>query len=272
MAISLSKWIGTNVRILATVPLLLVLAACQTVEPIQSGEKVGLVLLHGKNSRPEASIQPLASSLSGAGVLVEAPLMPWGRGRIYDKGYEESMVEIDEAVQRLKDRGAKKIIVGGHSLGVNAAIGYGARRENLSGLILLAAGHTLRPQILPVIGSSLAKARRMVAEGDGGKMSTFRDFNQGRRPTRAMTANVYLSWFDPDGPASVRKNVANLKKGTPVLLVTGNRDRVAQPAKAFIFDNLPPHPLNKFELIPSTHRGTPGDAIQVVADWLRALE
>src|SRR5713101_7164519 len=41
----------------------------------------------------------------------------------------------------LKSRGAKKIILIGHSLGANAAIGYAATRGPLAAVIALAPGH-----------------------------------------------------------------------------------------------------------------------------------
>jgi pimeloyl-ACP methyl ester carboxylesterase len=120
---------------------LALLTACQTtkVDPLP-GDRIGMVLMHGKGGTPKY-VSSLGSALRGAGVLVETPSMPWSRHRIYDKGYEESMDEIDTYVAQLKAAGARRIFVAGHSLGANAALGFGARREGLSGIILLAYGH-----------------------------------------------------------------------------------------------------------------------------------
>ena len=116
----------------------LLVAAVLTVYFAGKKDQIGLVLMHGKGGAPSGAISELVESLSDAGILVEAPLMPWGKGRIYDKTYDGAMGEIDDAVSRLKSRGAGRIFVGGHSQGANAALGFAARRERLSGVILLA--------------------------------------------------------------------------------------------------------------------------------------
>lgn len=92
---------------------------------------------------PKSPIGKLASALKGAGFLVVAPDMPWSRSRGFDKTYEETMAEIDDAVERLKEAGATKIVVGGHSIGANAALGYGARREGLAGVTVIAPDHVV---------------------------------------------------------------------------------------------------------------------------------
>ena len=128
----------------ALVLALVVLTASQAVkaDPI-SGDKIGVVLLHGKGGGAKW-VYDLGNDLESAGALVETPEMPWSKDRIYDKGYEESMSEIDTYVARLKADGAKRIFIAGHSLGGNAALGYAARHKGLSGVILLAYGHTPR--------------------------------------------------------------------------------------------------------------------------------
>ncbi len=101
----------------------------------------GVVLLHGKGGTPTSMIEGLTESLRKEGAVVEAPELPWSRRRMYDATYDQAMAEIDLAVQKLKWAGATKIVVAGHSLGANAAIGYGARRDGLAAVIALAPGH-----------------------------------------------------------------------------------------------------------------------------------
>jgi hypothetical protein len=151
------------------------------------------------------------------------------------------------------------------------ALGYGARREGLSGIILLAAGHTLSPRFQRIVSPGLAKARGMVAAGNGGQVSTFVDFNQGRRPERRITAEIYISWFDLDGPAPMIKNARNLKPGTPVLWINAEGDWVAERDKSSILGALPRNARNKAVVISSTHGQTPRDAAEVVRDWLTNL-
>ena len=84
---------------------------------------VGVILMHGKGGTAgeRSSIGKLAESLESEGFIVLAPDMPWHELRIWDKSFDESMVEIDGYVAELKSKGAKKIVVGGQSLGANAA-------------------------------------------------------------------------------------------------------------------------------------------------------
>ena len=102
-----------------------------------AGDKVGVVLMHGKNrtAKAKSPIGKLMYELEVADFIVIAPDMPWSRTRGFDKTYVESMAEIDKAVAKLRDKGATKIVVGGHSIGANAALGYGARREGLAGIL-----------------------------------------------------------------------------------------------------------------------------------------
>jgi len=121
----------------------LVLVLLIATTQLHAEEKVGVLLMHGKwgTSLPRSPIGKLAEALESEGYLVAAPDMPWSRDRGYDKTYEESMSEIDEIVKELRNRGATKIVVGGHSIGANAALGYGARREGLAGILAIAPGH-----------------------------------------------------------------------------------------------------------------------------------
>jgi len=93
--------------------------------PAVAGEKIGVVLMHGKNrtASEKSPIGKLAYALEVADFIVVAPDMPWSRSRGFDRTYAETMAEIDRAVANLKDKGATKIVVGGHSLGANAALG-----------------------------------------------------------------------------------------------------------------------------------------------------
>lgn len=110
--------------------------------PLHAEGKTGVVLMHGKwgTSLPGSPVGKLASYLRNEGFLVAAPEMPWSRERGLDKPYEDAMSEIDEIVKQLRDQGATRVVVGGHSMGANAAIGYGARREGLAGVMAIAPG------------------------------------------------------------------------------------------------------------------------------------
>ncbi len=232
---------------------------------------IGMVLMHGKGGGTNR-VDDLARGLRDAGVRVTTPLMPWGRGRIYDRTYDQAMGEIDAAFAKLKADGARRLVVAGHSLGANAALGYAARRDGLSGAILLAAGHSLAGRLRDLVADDVTKAKAMIAAGNADQEAEFQDFNQGRRPLRRITARIYLSWFDPDGPAAMAINARNFKPGAPLLWISGERERISKVGRGLVFDKLPPHPLNRYLMIPGSHVEIPANAVALVLAWLRSLQ
>ena len=111
----------------------------------------------------------------------------------------------------------------------------------------------------------------MIDAGNGSSTASFGDINQGKPFTRKVRADVYYSWFAPDGPASDSTNAGNVKKGTAVLWVSGDKDRVSEYGQRLVWNRVPDDSRNKFEVISSDHRNTPNDSAKIVADWLRSL-
>src|SRR6185503_12896654 len=144
-----------------------------------AGEDLGVVLLHGKGGSPTGYIRELASALQAKGYLVSTPTMPWAKNRIYDASFEEAMAEIDREVDALHQKGAKLVVVGGQSLGANAALGYAASRDRIGGIIALAPAHNPEsPAFARRLGSDLQRAKAMVAAGKGKEKQAFSDLNQ----------------------------------------------------------------------------------------------
>ena len=112
------------------------------------GETVGVVMMHGKHGTP-AQLQQLAAAVANAGFLVERPEMCWSAARIYDRSYLECFADIDAAAARLKEHGVTAIVVLGMSLGGNAALDFGARRQGLKAIIALAPAHSLAASSTP---------------------------------------------------------------------------------------------------------------------------
>ena len=236
-----------------------------------AGDDVGVVLLHGKGGSPAGYIRELAAALQGRGYLVSTPEMPWAKDRIYDASFEEAMAEIDRQVDALRQKGAKLVVVGGQSLGANAALGYAAARGRLGGIIALAPAHNPEIQTFARrMGPDVRRARALVAAGKGKEKQAFSDLNQGQVLEVTATAEVYLSWFDPDGPAVMPKSAASIKTPTPLLFIVGSADRSA-PAKDYIFDKAPAHAKSKFVTVSADHFTLPTAAIEEVLTWLVAL-
>jgi dienelactone hydrolase len=261
------KWIF---RLLA--PAMLLLAApTSAVAQSNSLNGLGVVLMHGKGGAPGGLIGSTAAALQAEGAKVVMPQMPWARARMYDAGYEQAMVEIDNAVAQLKAQGATRIAVGGQSFGANAAIGYAARRGGLVAVIALAPGHVPElPVFAKHVAPGVAKARQLVAEGKGDQRASFPDLNQGKTFDVPATAKTYLSYFDPDGPAPMRKNGAAMKS-VPFLWVIGREDPLFSMGADYVFNRAPKHPKSKYLEINARHDNTPDVSKADVVAWLKSL-
>jgi dienelactone hydrolase len=143
---------------------------------------------------------------------------------MYDATFDDSMSEIDRAVEALRQRGAKKVVVAGQSMGANAALGYAATRQGADAVIALAPGHT--PDLISAtFAGDVQRARDLIAAGNGKEKQQFGDSNRGTHFTVTATPEVYLSWFDPDGSAVVPKSAAAIKKPLPILTIIASRGK-----------------------------------------------
>src|SRR6516225_3347596 len=172
--------------------------------PLQAAslQGMGVVFLHGKGMWPGAFDGGIPGALEAEGAQVSSPEMPWSLRRMYGATFEQAMAEIDTAVAGLKAKGAARIVVIGHSLGANAAIGYAARNPDLAAVVALAPGHLPEAEGLRSHArEAVAKAKELIAAGQGDVPRSFPDLAQGIPLTTTATPRVYLSMFDPDGPA-----------------------------------------------------------------------
>jgi dienelactone hydrolase len=230
---------------------------------------IGVVALHGKGDRAGSSgITQLVLALMQKGFVVIAPEMPYSKYRKYDKSYEETVLEIDNAVKELKKRGALKIFIAGHSMGANVALHY-ATQTKVDGVIAVAPGHTPDlERFQETTGDSVLRARKMVEEGKGYNREIFTDINQGNISSVEVPAYIYLSWFDPDGHAVIPRNASTMKPDTALLWVVGKLDPLYKRGTQYAFDLAPPNPRNKYLVINSNHWNTPTDAAGEIIKWL----
>jgi pimeloyl-ACP methyl ester carboxylesterase len=233
-------------------------------------EQIGVVLLHGKTSRPEQHIGMLIGPLKHEHYLVEVPEMPWSYRRYLTADYDTALTEIDRAVEKLKRRGATRIIVAGHSMGANAALAYAATRRNVAGAILLAPGHF--PDLLASrFAPDVATAKEMVRSGHGGKSACFHDVNQGTMLMPCTKAAVYVSYFDPEGLGAMSKTASQLSSQIPLLYVVGKQDIHFSDGPS-IFEKAPHNPLSRYVVVDAGHIDTPSAAISEVTSWLHSLQ
>lgn len=263
-------------RIIGRILALFIAAICAiscsspTVKPFIPNEKIGIVLLHGKGGDTRW-VDPLASTLRSAGAQVLTPNMPWDKSRIYGKGFEESLLDIQRLVGQLRSAGANRIYVAGHSLGAIAAAGYGARIGDIQGIILLAPGHfTSQPDFERKFAEDVRKAEDLIASGKGDQVTVFNDISSGQSSTRYVSPNIYWSWFSPTGPADFVSNMSSLKDGVSVLYVAASRDGIPETKnQSYAFDKAPTNPKNKFVIISSSPLDVPRQSTEIVSDWLR---
>lgn len=240
----------------ALVPLLSVAVALGAMAPALAFELrgAGVVLIHGK-AGGQGPLQPLAQGLKARGATVVLPRMSWTSGY---RTYDQTLGEVQAAVSRLKAGGASRIVLAGHSLGANISMGYAARVGGVDAVVALAPGH--RPDfIASQTGESLAQAKAMVAAGQGAQKGRFLDFNQGRTFPITTTAEAYLNFFDPSGPAAQAAQASGVR--VPTLWVIGTGDRAAMNDRAAYSGTR--------IVVEADHQTTPRVAVAEVIDWLQ---
>jgi pimeloyl-ACP methyl ester carboxylesterase len=261
---------GAAPALLALVQALCLLALIAAPARAGSLAGVGVVFLHGKGVWAGAFDGGIPSALEADGAVTAEPEMPWSLMRMYGATYEEAMREIDAAVDGLKAKGATRIVVIGHSLGANAAIGYAARHRQSAAVVAMSPGHLPETdEMRDHTADALAMARALVASG-----ATWRriwpDQVQGI-PTLAMASPaVYLSMFDPDGPAVIPRNAAALN-GVPLLWVVGKSDPIFARGRDYAFARAPKNTKSRYIEVSAGHLATPWVARSQVVEWLKSL-
>ena len=231
----------------------------------------GVVVLHGKWGDP-SQMRPIAEALEEAGFAVERPAMPWAGYRNYDRPYGEAMAEIAEAAGHLREKGARNIVICGQSLGGNATLGYGVDHADPAALVLIAPAHLPEGERLArEVAGSVARARDMVAAGEGGDTASFLDVNSGNR-TRwpRLPATTYLSYYDPDGPAAM-SHFAPAVKVTRIVWLPADQDPATADFSAQVLPRLPATAQIQRVDLPGEHLDAPQEAAKRIVDVLRAI-
>lgn len=252
----------------ATTVFSLILAFLLAFPPaVPAGERIGVVLIHEKNSAPDRGLGLAADALVASGCLVERPEMPWSNLRGFDSPLEEAFKEIESGVVKLRARGAGRIVLVGHSLGAAAAVAYAASRPGVSAVAVLAPAHVPERWRLE-LEPSVAQAKAMVAKGQGGDKARFADVCQGAVVSSPMRADAYVSYFDPDGPMALSRSLTRLGRGVAVLWAVGLDDPDAAPGLDLM--RAQGNPMSRYLEVKADHYGTPDAAARELADWVLA--
>lgn len=260
-------------RLLVALSLFLVIAFGSSA--VYAQQRIGVLMLHGKNpgSNQDPNSGMLKPVFEREGWLVLFPDMPWSRGRYLDGNWDKAMAEMAVHVKTLREQGASKIVIVGHSMGAPAALSHAARGGDVQALVLLAPGHIpagyyTSPR-LKAVRDSIDEARALVAASKGDSRERFSDINQGKQQTVVTTARDYLSYFDPASDAEMSLTAARLPPTLPVLTAIGEKDPLFKHIRAYYVDKLPANPKNKYLEVSGGHLETPRVASDDIITWIK---
>ena len=260
------------------------LGICVLCAQAQDAVKVGVVLMHGKQGGglKDTSLDSLNKKLQDAGMTVDKPEMPWSFNRFLDGDWDMAMAEIHKHVQKMRQGGAHKVVLVGHSLGSPAALSYVVRHSGVDAIALLAPGHVPRhfyecipysPIRMCAIKNSVDDARQELEKGNADKKQRFNDINQGRSSPVWMTPRAYLSYYDPNADAEMAVTAPRVPGHVPVLWVIGDKDYLIREGRQYVFDKLPRNAKSRYLEVSANHLTTPAVAADQVVEWIKqALE
>ena len=220
-------------------------------EPFSAaGGPVGALVLHGITGTP-ASVRGLAAALAGAGLSVEAPLLP-GHGTTVEDlaavGWPQWAAAVDGAYLDLAGR-CERVLVAGLSMGGTLACWLAARHAAVAGLVCV------NPMVEPPAASFLDLLDDFLANGATMIPPIGADIAQpgGREPAYAQLP-----------VASLRSLVAALGDlerqlpaiACPLLLFTSAVDHVVPPASSDLLAARVGGPVERVALTRSYHVAT----------------
>jgi pimeloyl-ACP methyl ester carboxylesterase len=252
-------------RSLAAVALLLAAFAVQA-------QVLGVIMMHGKWATPPYWHLSVSKAIEQEGWPVVELVMPWAGNRLYDASYESGLKQIADAVKELRAKGVKCVVVGGHSFGGNAAVAFAASGGDLDGVLAMAPAHA--PRKLYAIGmtrDAVDRARELVASGHGDTRVSFIDPNVGQNRSLSARADVFLSFFDPEGIADIPSSAARIPRSVPLMWVVGSADPLASLGEDHAFRKAPLHPLSRYVVVAADHFNTPSAGREQIIEWLKAV-
>lgn len=235
--------------------------------------RIGVVLMHGKGGAPTQLVADLAVALEGQGWLVANLEMPWSGRRDYDADVGAAEREVETALKSLRDQGAQKLFVAGHSQGGVFAL-YFAGKHTVDGVIAIAPGGNVGNQLFrEKLGETVDLARQLVAAGKGDEKARLADYERatGSYPV-ITTPAVYLTWFDPTGAMNQTLAIQTINPKVPVLYVAPSNDYPGLlKIKQQMFGALPANPQTRLYEPNASHVGAPSASVQAIVDWATAV-
>ena len=235
-------------------------------------QALGVVMMHGKWGTLPPWHTTVSRSIEHEGWPVIELAMPWAGNRLYDAPYESALKQIADAVKELRAKGVKRVIVGGHSFGANAAIAYAGSGGDSDGILAMASGHLPRSSYNNgTTKDTVDQARQLMAAGRGNEILNFIDTNQGKRRTLRARADIFLSYFDPEGLGDIPTSMAHIGKPLPLMWLVGTGDQLFARGQVFAYDRAPLHPLSRYVVVEADHLNTPSVGREQVIEWLKTI-
>jgi hypothetical protein len=248
--------------------LLLSCASASALAQSASRPQVGVVVMHGSGSS-SAGMSYLAERLRQPGWAVANIDMPWSTTGQFGEPVEAAEKKVLGELERLRSRGATKLVLVGYSKGGLFAA-HMAGKVKVDALVAIAPNGGSDQKKL---GDQLDKARALVAQGKGQERTLLKDGDVVGADIRydlpGAVPSAYLTWFDPQGAMNFERIWRDLRPGTPTLLIVPTKDlanlvKIKRP----LFDGLPPHPANRLYEPDTDHLGAVSSSEAEIVRWL----
>lgn len=249
------------------------------VPKVSASDEIGVVLLHGSKNATKW-VAPLVKQLKKSKIQVVNPEMSWSENRNWDASLSDTMTEIDSAVASLKNNGATKIFVGGHSIGASVAINYAANKNDIAGVLLIAPAHTNEMEgFQEQLAANVAYAKQMIADGKGNDVLAYpgkpcNDVAKANPKVKQLkwavstSSAIYLSYFAPDVKDAMPENLQKINGNTAVLWIAGKSDSWTKNDGEKIFGMAPQNPKNKYIVVKGGHLDTPSRGKKEIVSWV----
>jgi pimeloyl-ACP methyl ester carboxylesterase len=196
--------------------------------------------------------------------------MPWSARRNYPGPVAVAEQELAAALKAMRDKGAQKLFIAGHSFGGLFAMHF-AGRQDVDGVIAMAPGGNVGNRIFrEKLGDSVERARQLVAAQKGNEPARLSDYegSRGLYPITTIPA-AYLSWYEPDGAMNQSRIVKAVKAQIPVLYIVPQNDYPGLlSVKQRMFDALPAHAHTRLYEPDANHLGAPAAARDEIVRWI----